>query len=287
MGDSPLKLLSTFLVVALAAAAPVMAWETRTQHLSGSELAGISVAGPTAVPTCTLSYYYLIDGCGLVSIASGISENQTVGVRFNMAEAVPWYAPCDTNACLTLDAIKIVLYDVLAPPADQSMNLRIYASDESGRPEGPVLGNVDFAPPYGDGGFTTSLIDFTNEGEVAGLDLSSAGGDCVALLTWTNTTGHPGLVLDVVSACVDSCATNAACCAMGVPPYTYPRTDTRTYDYGTGIEPGEPAPICDPAESGETCPAYGYVEAVWSAYFCSTSAAVRPATWGAVKALYR
>ena len=277
----------TLLALTLVAAAPSSGWETRTLRISGADLAGIRGADLAAAPACTLSHYYIIDGCGLVSIASAVDENQTVGVCFNMADVVPRYSPCDTNACLTLDAIKIVLYDVLPPPADQGLNLRIYAAGESGQIEGPVLGNLDFEPAYSGGGFSTSLIDFTNSGEVTGLDLSGAGGHCVALLTWKNTTGHPSLVLDIVSACVDSCGTNPACCAMGISPYTYPRADTHTYDYGQGMEPENPVRICDPAESGEVCPIYGYVEAVWEAYFCSTSAAVKPVTWGAVKALYR
>lgn len=286
-GDNLLRLVLILLVLILVAAAPSSGWETSTLRISGADLAGIRGADLAAAPACTLSYYYIIDGCGLVSIASGVEENQTVGVCFNMADVVPWYSPCDTNACLTLDAIKIVLYDVLPPPADQWLNLKIYAAGESGQIEGPVLGNLDFEPAYSGGGFSTSLIDFTNSGEVTGLDISDSGGHCVALLTWKNATGHPALVLDVVSACVDSCGTTPACCAMGISPYTYPRAGTHTYDYGHGVEPEEPVRICDPAEGDEPCPTYGYVEAVWGAYFCSTSASVRPTTWGAIKALYR
>lgn len=285
-GDIRLRFLPILVVLLLAAAVPSLAWETRTHSVTGADLAVIRGASLSIVPTCTLSYYYLIDGCGLVTIASGIEENQAVGVDFDMSDVVSRYSPCDTNACLTLDAIKIVLYDVLPPPADQTLNLRVYAGDGSGQIGGALLGNVDFEPPYSGGSFSTSLIDFTNGGVATGLDLSSSGGRCLAVLTWKNATGHPGIVFDIVSACVDSCGTNPACCAMGVSPYTYPRAATRTYDYGYGVEPGEPERICDPAE-GETCPVYGYVEAVWETFYCSTSASVKPATWGAVKALYR
>jgi hypothetical protein len=259
----------------------------RAHALSGRDLAEINGMHTAATPACTLRYYYLIDGCALVCIAGGIQEHQGVGTCFNMTGAVQWHSPCDTSACLTLDVIKIVLYDALPPPADQSMNLRIYPTDESGAIGGPELANVDFEAPYAMGGFSTTLIDFTNEGEVPGVDMSGCGGHCVALLTWKNSSGHPSLVLDVVSASVDSCGTNAACCAMGIAPYAYPRTVTHTYDYGHGPEPGEPVPICDAAEGGGVCPIYGYVEALWEAYFCATSASVRPVTWGAVKALYR
>lgn len=282
-----LKLLCGFFVLILVSGSAAWGWETRTHALSGSDLAEIAGACLAVTPACTLRHYYLIDGCGLVSIAGGLEENQNVGVRFDMAETIEWHSPCDTNACLTLDGIKIVLYDALPPPENQAMNLKIFATDESGTIEGSELGNVDFEPPYAMGGFSTILIDFTNEGAVPGLDVSGCGGRCLALLTWKSSTGHPGLVMDVVSACVDSCGTNAACCAMGVAPYTYPRTSSHTFDYGVGLEPGDPEPVCDPGEGGATCPVYGYVEALWEAYFCSTSASVKPVTWGAVKALYR
>lgn len=283
-----MKALAMLLALILVLAAASWGWETRTLRMGGSDLAGIGDAHLASIPACTLSYYYMIDGCALVSIVSGVEENQTMGVRFEMAEAVAWHSPCDTNACLTLDAIKIVLYDVLPAPNDQSMNLKVYATGEFGQILGDALGNVDFSPAYTGGGtFSATLVDFTNEGIVPGLDLSGCGGHCVALLTWKNSTGHPGLVLDVVSACVDSCGTDAACCAMGSAPYTYPRSTAHTYDYGYGAEPEEPMPICDPAEAGQLCPTYGYVEAVWEAYFCAISASVEATTWGTIKALYK
>jgi hypothetical protein len=282
------KPLSMLLAMILGLAAASWGWETRTIRMSSSDLAGIAGVGLASAPSCTLSYYYLIQYCALVSAVTSVEENQTVGVRFNMAESVAWHSPCDTDACLTLDAIKIVLYDVLPSPNDQSMNLQVYATDELGQILGDALGNVDFSPAYaGEGAFPATLIDFTNEGAVPGLDLSGCGGHFVALLTWKNATGYPGLVLDVVSACVEACGTNPACCQMGSEDYPYPRTIAHTYDYGYTVEPGEPTPICDPGDSGQACPTYGYVEAVWDAYFCATSASLRSITWGAVKALYK
>ena len=283
-----MKVPTLFVVLLLLASAPAPGWESKTLRMSDSELAEIKRAGPAGSPACTMGYYYLIDDCALVSVVSGVEEKQTVGVCLDMVEATAWHTPCDTNACLTLDVIKIVLYDVLAPPADQTMNLKVYAAGESGQVEGDMLGNLDFSPAYGgESAFTSTLIDFTNEGTVPGLDLSGCAGRCVVLLTWENDTGHPGLVLDIVSACVDSCGANAACCAMGVPPYIYPRGTVHTYDYGHTAEPGEPGPICDPAEGGGTCPTYGYLEAVWNAYFCTTSTSVEATTWGSIKTLYR
>jgi hypothetical protein len=284
-----MKALSIFLTLVLGVAAASWGLETRTVRMSSSDLSRIAGVGPATAPSCTLRYYYMIEYCALVSVATSLEENQTVGTRFNMADSVAWHIPCDTSACLTLDAIKIVLYDVLPSPNDQSMNLQVYATDQSGHILGDALGNVDFSPAYtGAGSFSASLIDFTNDGAVPGLDLSGCGGHCVALLTWKNATGHPGLVLDVVSACVEACVTgNPACCKMGTPPYTYPRTMPNTYDYGYGVEPGEPKPICDPAEPGESCPTWGYVEALWEAYFCSVSASLESTTWGAIKTLYR
>jgi len=276
------------LALTLAFAGTGRGWEIEIRPVTSRDLAQIGGRWLAPTPTCSLSYYYMLEGCGLASVAGDIEEDQTVGVRFNMADETAWHSPCDTNACLTLDVIKVVLYDVLPAPNDQSMNIQVYPSDGTGGISGGILGNRDFEPAYtGEGAYSANYIDFTNGGAVPGLDLSGCSGHFVALLTWKNSTGHPHLVLDIVSACVDSCATNAACCAMGNPPYLYPRADIHTYDYGRDPDPGEPEPICDPAEGGGTCPTYGYIEAIWEAYFCSSSSAVEHTTWGSIKSLYR
>jgi hypothetical protein len=105
----------------------------------------------------------------------------------------------------------------------------------------------------------------------------------VVILTWKNTTSHPGLVLDNVSTCVDSCAVDAACCQMGTPPYVYPRLSTHTYDLGFEGAWGKQDSFADPGGAG----AYGYLEALWTCRFCDISSAAQPTSWGAIKALYR
>jgi hypothetical protein len=283
-----LKLAVALLALVLLSSGSACALQVRIASMTGADLTNIRETGPASAPSCSLSYYYLLEGCAFVTVVGDIEENQAVGCTFDMSEADAWHSPCDTNACLTLDVIKIVLYDVLPPPSDQNMNVRVYPAGDLGVIEGEMLGNMDFIPAYtGEDAYSTSLVDFTNAGSVPGLDLSGCGGRFVVLLTWKNSTGHPDLVLDIISACLDSCASNAACCVMGTPPCTYPRTDIRTYDYGHGAEPGAPEPICDPGEGGPPCPTYGYLEALWETYFCATSASVEPTTWGTIKSLYR
>jgi hypothetical protein len=233
---------------------------------------------------CALSYYYLPVGCEYVTVVGSVGNGETYGVHFNMTDTVPWSTPCDTAACLTLDMMELVLYDVLEPPADQSMNVKIYGSDSNGNPLGDPLGNRDFEPSASDTAtFTTVTIDFTNGGSVEGLDLHGCRGNFVVLLTWENSTGHPLLVLDNISTCVAHCGTTPACCQVGTSPYVYPRLAVHTAFYGTGPNWSKQGPIGDPGGVGT----YGYLEAFWGASFCKWSTAVVPATWGAIKASYR
>ena len=150
-------------------------------------------------------YYYLIDGCSYASVVGDIEQDETFGVHFNMTDAVPWHQACDTAACLTLDTVDLVFYDV--SPAN-AMNVRIYGADADGEPAGELLGNRDFTPAYtAPEVFATVVVDFTNGGTVEGLDLSSCRGNFVVLVTWKNSTGHPLLVLDNIST---PCATARA-----------------------------------------------------------------------------
>lgn len=167
---------------------------------------------------------------------------------------------------------------------DQSMNVKICGADGSGEPVGQVLGNRSFSPlPADTIPFTTSVMDFTGGGQQMGFDLSGCRGEFVVILTWKNTTGHPGLVLDNVSTCVDSCAVEAACCQMGTAPYIYPGVTTHTYDLGFEGAWGKQDSFRDPGSAGT----YGYLEALWTCRFCHTSAATLPTSWGAIKALYQ
>ena len=240
--------------------------------------------GSSSLPSCELSYYYLISGCAYVTVVEDIEENTSLGMHFSMADTVEWYDPCDTTACMTLDIIDLAFYDVLAPPADQSLNVKIFGADASGEPTGPLLGNRDFQPLFVDTAtVTVTAIDFTNNGAEPGLDLSGCSGDFVVLVTWKNSTGHPSLVLDDVCTCVDSCAVNPTCCAMGSPPYIYPRPKPHTYDYGTEWAWAKEDSFCGPCD----CGTYGYLEALWICGFCTESAATEPTTWSTIKALYR
>jgi hypothetical protein len=231
-----------------------------------------------------LDYFYLLDGCAYVTVVDGIGENESVGLHFNMSDSVAWYPPCDTAACLTLDVVELVFYEVLPMESDQTMNVKVYGADAVGEPVGQLLGNRSFRPlPTDTVPFGTSIIDFTNGGAELGLDLSGCGGTFVVILTWKNSTGHPALVLDNVSTCVDSCPANAACCEMGAGPYVYPRQTTHTYDFGSEGSWSRQDSFPDPGGAG----AYGYLEALWTCRFCSISAATRPTSWGGIKALYR
>ena len=233
--------------------------------------------------SCVLSYYYLVDGCPYVTVLEDIEPDESFGVHFNMLDSVYWYAPCDTAACLTLDVIDLVFYGVLAPPADQSMNIKVIGSDLDGEPVGDLLGNQDFEPSYTEpGGFTSVEIDFTNGGIEKGLDLSGCAGNFIVLLTWKNTSGHPGLVLDNISTCVDSCSVDPACCEMGLHPYLYPRP-IHTYYYGTEWAWSKQDSICD-LGGYET---FGCLEALWTCGFCTASSGTEPETWGGIKAMYK
>jgi len=141
---------------------------------------------------CVIGSYYMLDACGFATVVEGIGENETFGVCFSMSEPNAFHTPCDTLACMRLDIVELVFYDVLGPPADQGMNLKVYAADADGNPTGGLLGNRDFEPAYVDTALFASVeIDFTNGGMEPGLDLSGCSGCFVALLTWRNSTGHP------------------------------------------------------------------------------------------------
>ena len=233
---------------------------------------------------CVMGSYYMLDGCGFATVVEGIGENETFGVCFSMSEPDGFHEPCDTLACMRLDIVEIVLYDVLAPPADQSMNLKIYSVGPDGEPAGELLGNRDFEPAYVDTAVFTSVeIDFTNGGMEPGLDLSGCSGCFVALLTWKNSTGHPCLALDNISSCVDECGTSPECCEMGAAPYVYPRPRTHTYFYGSEGAWARQDSICDP----QGCGAYGCLEAIWDCGFCTSGTATEATTWGGIKANYR
>jgi hypothetical protein len=260
------------------------AWEMRSLPLRHHEMRGITSRGLRLIGECVLDYRYLIEDCGYVTVVGEIEQDETFGVHFNMTDSVGWYAPCDTGACQTLDIIDLVFYDVLAPPGDQGLNLKVFGADNGGEPVGGMLGNCDFEPFHADTAtITTTRIDFTNGGTEPGLDLSGCGGNFVVLVTWKNSTGHPLLVLDNVSTCLDSCTVNAACCEMGLEPYGYPRSGTHTYFYGTEGAWSKQDSLCDPGGCGP----YGYLEAVWTCGFCGGGTATAPTSWGAIKALYR
>jgi hypothetical protein len=233
--------------------------------------------------SCMQRHYYLLDGCPYVTVLEDVEENESFGVCFNMLQTVYGCIPCDTSQCLTLDVIELIFYDVLAPPADQSMNVKVFGADPDGEPLEDLLGNLDFTPSYAESAaFTSVEIDFTNGAVEPGLDLSSCGGRFVVILTWKNPTGHPALVLDNVGTCVDSCAVEAACCQMGTEPYLYPRP-IHTYYYGAEWAWSKQDSICDPGG----CVTYGCLEALWTCGFCTKTAATEPTTWGGIKALYR
>lgn len=273
----------SMLLVCLLAARPVGGWGIGAVELErgwvddpDAALAGLSVS-------CMLSYYYLLDGCPYVTVLEDIQNDESFGMHFNMADSVYWYAQCDTAACLTLDIIDLVFFDVLAPPADQSMNIKVVGADPDGEPSGDLLGNRDFEPSYAEpGGFTSVEIDFTNGGTEKGLDLSGCGGNFVVVLTWKNDSGHPGLVLDNISTCVDSCPVEPGCCEMGLHPYLYPRA-THTYYYGTEWAWSKQDSVCDIGG----CESFGCLEALWTCGFCMESSATESATWGGIKAMYK
>jgi hypothetical protein len=272
-------------VIALAAlwlgSSGALAHTTRTVPLSPADLAVLNEIRGNLEVQCALSYYYLIDGCSYASVVGDIEQDETFGVHFNMTDAVPWHQACDTAACLTLDTVDLVFYDV--SPAN-AMNVRIYGADADGEPAGELLGNRDFTPAYtAPEVFATVVVDFTNGGTVEGLDLSSCRGNFVVLVTWKNSTGHPLLVLDNISTPAANCSGDDPCCAIGAYPYGYPRAATRTYYYGLENAWAKTDSVADPGGAGT----YGYLEAFTSAAFCRWSAATVPTTWGSIKAMYR
>jgi hypothetical protein len=277
---------SVIIIVAVLLMLPGLAagWKTGTVDVKRGVMGEISPSAFGAGADCVVGTYYLLDACGFATVVEGIAENETFGVRFSMTEPSLLHSPCDTSACMRLDIVELVFYDVLAPPADQSMNVKIYGADPDGNPVGGLLGNRDFEPAYVDtASFTSVEIDFTNGGTEPGLDLSGCSGSFVALMTWKNATGHPCLAMDNISSCVGACGSDPACCEMGTSPYVYPRSRTHTYYYGTEGAWAKQDSICDPGD----CETYGYLEAIWDCGFCIMGAATEPTTWGAIKATYR
>jgi hypothetical protein len=267
----------------LLSASSVGAWGVGPVRMEPGSLADLDPTRIGVSVSCMQRYYYLLQDCPYVTVLESIEADESFGMHFNMLDSVYWYAPCDTSACLTLDIIELVFYDVLASPSDQSMNVKVFGADQDGEPSGNLLGNRDFEPSYTEpGGFTSVEIDFTNGGMEPGLDLSGCAGDFVVLLTWKNPSGHPGLVLDNISTCVDSCVVESACCEMGFHPYLFPRA-IHTYYYGTEWAWSKQDSICDLGG----CGTFGCLEALWTCGFCTKSAATEPMTWGGIKAMYR
>ncbi len=259
-------------------------WKAGTVDVKRDVMDDIAPSLLGAGADCVVGTYYLLEDCSFATVVEGIGENETFGVRFSMTEPNPFHSPCDTSACMRLDIVELVFYDVLVSPADQSMNIKVYGADPDGNPVGGLLGNRDFEPAYVDTALFTSVeIDFTNGGTEPGLDLSGCSGSFVALLTWRNSTGHPCLALDNISSCVEECGTSPACCEMGTFPYVYPRPRIHTYYYGTEGAWAKQDSICDLGG----CGTYGCLEAIWDCGFCITGAATEPTTWGAIKATYR
>ena len=270
-------------LLCLLIAPDVGAWGVGPVRIEPGRLTDVDPLRMGVDVSCMQSHYYLLGGCPYVTVLDGIDEGESFGMHFDMTDSLYWYPPCDTAACLTLDIIEMVLYDVLPSPADQEMNVKVFGAGADGEPSGDLLGNRDFQPSYTEpGGFTSVEIDFTNGGVEPGLDLSGCAGGFVVLLTWRNSSGHPGLVLDNIGTCVDSCAVDPACCDMGFHPYMYPRT-IHTYYYGTEWAWSKQDSVCDIGG----CGTYGCLEALWSCGFCTNSAATEPATWGGIKATYK
>jgi hypothetical protein len=283
-GFVPMKTWLAFGISLAVLAGQALAWHATEAPVAVQDLSRIKWSSLDLSVSCVLGYYYLLGDCAYVTVVEGIEENETFGIHFNMSDSVAWYNACDTSACMTLDVIELVCYDVLCPPSDQSMNVKVYAADASGEPTGALLGNRDFEPEYTDtAAFSTIEIDFTNGGQEPGLDVSGCGGNLVVLLTWKNPTGHPCLVLDNVGTCVDSCAADPSCCEMGTDPYLYPRLRTHTYYYGLEWAWSKQDSFCDLGG----CGTYGYLEALWMCGFCTKSTATEPTTWSGIKAMYR
>jgi hypothetical protein len=271
------------LIVGLAWAASVSAWDAGSVRMKPGSLADLDPGRLGAGVSCVKSYYYLLEACPYVTVLDGIEADETFGMHFNMLDSVHGHPPCDTSACLTLDVIELVFYDVLAPPEDQSMNVRVFGADPDGELVGSLLGNRDFEPSHTmPGGFSAVEIDFTNGGMEPGLDLSGCAGNFVVLLTWKNSSGRPGFVLDNIGTCVDSCAVESACCDMGSAPYVYPRA-IHTYYYGTEWAWSKQDSVCDLGG----CGTFGCLDALWTCGFCTQSAATDPTTWGGIKAMYK
>jgi hypothetical protein len=266
-----MKVVATWLLLIALLAGSGPAWEVRSVPVDRFHIDEFQTRWLSMPVACNLAYYFPLDCCDFVSVVEGAEQNETFGIHFNMTDGVPWLPPCDTAGCLSLDILELTFYDVLPAPNDQTLSLKVYGADPDGEPTGEIICNRDFAPAYTEtAAFCTVEIDFTNCGQTEGADLSVCRGNFVALVTWKNSTGHPALVLDNVSDCVDSCD-------------VYPRFTTHTYYYGYEGAWSRQDSVCDPGGCGE----YGYLEAVWYAGFCVWSAGTRPTQWGSIKALYR
>jgi hypothetical protein len=277
------KIGSAVLFCSLLFATCAAAWSPSLARMETLNLRNIRPGHLGLDVSCLQHHYYLLQNCQYVTVLHGVEADESFGVCFSMMDTVYWYPPCDTSKCLALDVIELVLYDVLAPPADQAMNVKVLGADSEGEPAGGLLGNLDFTPTFEESAAFASIeVDFTNGGMEPGLDLSGCGGRFVVILTWKNSTGHPALVLDNISTCVDSCAVDPACCQMGTYPYVYPR-HIHTYYYGSEWVWSKQDSISDLGGGGT----YGYLEALWTCGFCVKSTATKPITWGGIKAFYR
>ena len=115
-------------------------WETGSVSVKRGVMDDIGPSSMDAGASCIVSTYYLLDACGYATVVEGVGADETFGVRFSMTEANPFHSACDTSACMRLDIVELVFYDVLAPPADQSMNMKVYGADSDGNMAGGLLG---------------------------------------------------------------------------------------------------------------------------------------------------
>ena len=104
-------------------------WDLKDTEMTARGLRSLIPGRLGSDVSCLQSHYYLLPGCEYVTVLEGVEADECLGTYFSMLDTVYWYSPCDTAKCLTLDVVEVVFYDVLAPPADQSMNLKVIGAD--------------------------------------------------------------------------------------------------------------------------------------------------------------
>lgn len=252
---------------------------------------------------CRLQYYYHIpcpDDSWFWELwgppAGGMWEpGHIVGQWFHVGDmCTGGFEPCDPEDCQSLYAIRFLnLFPYGTPyPNINLVTFDIYCSDEEGCPIGPSLWQSEtIRPGYG---WQYLILDEPVSLCPCVTDPGPPPAGPRVLVTATHGgwwCAGPAWGTDNISTPLEmGCEMHDVGCLSVL----YPRPSNSYYDrihsgfYGYGMSYCPPIPFADKGDTTPDASMYGYVELAWRLYLtCAGPTVVQPATWGAIKSIYR